>query len=146
MKILVFLLLFIILLLYFPASAKKPAKRKTKRQSLSASASLFFTQYNQFDGADAESYGTALFSYLNQHLVETKRLKDKCKNIPLPKTILNQKYFNPNYELQQTKNWMPPKEHLHVVTWSMYESYRNSLFMSHMLQDDNAMYPPGLKY
>ena len=117
--------------------------RRKRRQSLSAASSLFFTQYNQFDGADAASYGTALFTYLSKHLTETKRMKDQCKNIPLPKTILNQKYFNPYYEIQQNRNWMPPKEHLHVVTWSMYESYRNSLFMSYMLQDDNAKYPPG---
>ena len=136
-----FLIIFLVFVTLFSVVELK--KRRSRRQSLSASSSLFFTQYNQFDGADAESYGTALFTYLSQHLVETKRLKDQCKNIPLPKTILSQKYFNPNYELQQSKIWMPPKEHLHVVTWSMYESYRNSLFMSHMLQDDNAMYPPG---
>jgi hypothetical protein len=139
-----FFVIFIILNLCF-CLITTSKKSRQRRQSLSAASSLFFSNYNQLDGADAESYSTALFTYLSQHLTETKRLQNICKNIPLPKTILNQKYFNPNYELQQTKNWMPPKDHMHVITWSMYESYRNSLFLSYLLQDDNAKFPPGMQ-
>jgi hypothetical protein len=101
--------------------------------------SSFFN--NPYDYADAETYGSTLFSYLYQHLNDVK--KEQCKNIPVPKTVLNKKYFNPAYEFMDYKHWFPPKDHQYVLLWSKYEAYRNSLFLSYMLQDNNAKFPPG---
>jgi len=103
--------------------------------------STFFN--NPYDYADAESYGTNLFTKLLSHMNAIKREKDMCSAIPVPKTVLNQKYFNPGFEFMQYKYWYPPKDHLYVYLWSQYESYRNSLFLSYMLQDDQAKFPPG---
>lgn len=103
--------------------------------------SSFFN--NQFDYADAESYSVNLFTNLLSHMNAIKRDRSKCDNIPVPKTILNKKYFNPEYELVNYKNWFPPKDHLHVIFWSQMEAYRNSLFLSYSLQDENARFPLG---
>lgn len=138
----------VILIIQIVIAKKKRGLFKNKRQSLSSAVSSLFyydtNVYRQLDGADAESYSTSLFNYLMKHLFDVKRQQTQCKNIPLPKTVLNQKYFNPNYELQQAKNWYPPRDHLYVITWAQKESYRNSLFLSYMLQDDNAKFPPGI--
>lgn len=106
--------------------------------------STFFN--NPYDYADAESYGTNLFMKLLAHMNAIKREQFMCSSVPVPKTVLNQKYFNPSFEFMQYKYWYPPKEHLYVYLWAQYESYRNSLFLSYMLQDDNAKFPPGWLY
>jgi hypothetical protein len=98
---------------------------------------------NPYDYADAESYGTNLFIKLYEHMNAVKREQNNCVNIPVPKTVLYQKYFNPSYEFLQYKYWLPPRDHQQVVLWSQYESFRNSLFLSYMLQDNNAQFPPG---
>ena len=98
---------------------------------------------NEYDYADAESYATNLFSKLLAHINAVKREQHMCSAIPVPKTVLNQKYFNPSFELLQYKYWYPPKDHLYIYLWSQMESYRNSIFLSYMLQDDNAKFPPG---
>lgn len=98
---------------------------------------------NPYDYVDAEAYGTNLFSKLIAHMNSVKRDKDKCINIPLPKTILKQKYFNPKYEFENYKFWYPPKDSQYVLLWSQLESYRNSLFLSYMLQNENTQFPPG---
>ena len=100
--------------------------------------------HNPYDYVDAEAYGTNLFFKLLAHMSEVKRDKHKCPNIPVPKTILNQKYFNPKYEFMDYKFWYPPKEHQYVLMWSQNEAYRSSLFLSYMLQNDNAKFPPGI--
>jgi hypothetical protein len=104
-----------------------------------------FSSYfnNEYDYADAQSYGTNLFTKLLAHINAIKREQHMCSAIPVPKTILNQKYFNPSFEFMQYKYWYPPKDHLYVFLWSQFESYRNSIFLSYMLQDDNAKFPPG---
>ena len=104
-----------------------------------------FSSYfnNPYDYADAESYGTNVFNNLIRHMNMIKREKDTCGNIPMPKTVLSQKYFNPMYEFLNHKFWYPPRDHQYVVLWSQLESYRNSLFLSYMLQDENAKFPPG---
>ena len=103
---------------------------------------------NPYDYADSESYATQLFTSLYQHMNTVKRdaATRSCANIPVPKTVLADKYFNPAYELMQHKPWMPPKEHQHVVYWSQLESYRSSLLLSYLLQDDNAKFPPGILF
>jgi hypothetical protein len=103
--------------------------------------SSFFN--NPYDYADAESYGTNLFTSLIKHMNAIKREAHVCKNIPLPKTVLTQKYFNPSYDFMQYKFWYPPRDHQYVILWAQYEAYRNSLFLSYMLQNDNAKFPPG---
>ena len=104
-------------------------------------SSLF---HNTYDYADAESYGTNLFIKLYEHLNDVKRQQNHCRNIPVPKTVLAKKYFNPEYEFEKYKYWYPPREHLHVTLWAQNEAYRNSLFLSYMLQDNNDQFPPGL--
>ena len=108
--------------------------------------SPFSTYFNNpYDYADAESYSTNLFTSLYQHLNAVKReSQQNCKNIPVPKTVLNKKYFNPDYEFLQYKYWYPPKEHQYLMLWAQYESFRNALFLSYMLQDENAKFPPGI--
>lgn len=107
--------------------------------------SPFSSQFNnQFDYADAESYSANMFTNLYQHMNSVKREQNSCRNIPVPKTILNKKYFDPSYELMQHKYWYPPKDHQHVILWSQLESYRSSLFLSYSLQNDNSQFPPGL--
>jgi hypothetical protein len=108
--------------------------------------SPFSTYFNNpYDYADAESYSTSLFTSLYQHMNAIKREGvQNCRVIPVPKTVLNKKYFNPEYEFLQYKYWYPPKEHQYVLLWAQYESYRNALFLSYMLQDDNARFPPGM--
>jgi hypothetical protein len=101
---------------------------------------------NPFDYADAESYGTNLFNLLIRHINEIKRERERCDSIPLPKTILNGKYFNPKYELEKYKFWYPPRDYQQVLVWSQFESYRSSLFLSYMLQNANAKFPPGWLY
>ena len=130
-----FLLCFLALISTNECEANLKKQRKKKQTS------LYF--YNELDNADAESYGTTLFNYLFTHMNEIKIQASTCRNIPLPKTILNKKYFNPNYDLQQFKNWYPPKDHNYIVVWSQYESYRQSMFMSQLLQNENANFPPG---
>lgn len=105
-----------------------------------------FSSYfnNPYDYADAESYGTNLFTKLLEHMNAIKREAHMCSAIPVPKTVLQKKYFDHSYEFMQYRYWYPPKEHLYVYLWSQYESYRNSLFLSYMLQNDNAKFPPGL--
>jgi hypothetical protein len=98
---------------------------------------------NSYDYADAQSYGTNLFFNLLKHINEIKREQTVCKTIPLPKTVLNRKYFNPDYDFMQYKYWYPPKDHQYVVLWAQNEAYRNSLFLSYMLQGNNANFPPG---
>ncbi len=107
-----------------------------------------FSSYfnNPYDYVDAESYSTSLFTTLYQHMNAVKREKHVCKTIPVPKTVLNKKYFNGEYEFLQHKYWFPPKEHQYVMLWAQYESYRNALFLSYMLQGDNARFPPGKSY
>ncbi|CAF0706838.1 unnamed protein product [Brachionus calyciflorus] len=109
--------------------------------------SPFSSEFNNlYDYADAESYSVNLFKNLFEHLNSIKREQNNCKNIPLPKTILKKKYFNPSYELMQYKYWYPPRDHQFILVWSQFESYRNSLFLSYMLQNDNAHFPPGWLY
>ena len=102
--------------------------------------------HNPYDYADAESYSASLFNNLYQHMNAIKREQNMCKTIPVPKTILKQKYFNPEYEFMNYKYWFPPKDHQYVILWAQNEAYRNSLFLSYMLQDDNAKFPPGWLY
>jgi hypothetical protein len=99
---------------------------------------------NPYDYADAESYGANLFTQLYSHLNAVKREQNKCKNIPVPKTVLAKKYFNPPYEFQHYKYWYPPRDHQYVYLWAQNEAYRNSLFLSYWLQDGNALFPPGI--
>ncbi len=99
---------------------------------------------NPYDYVDAEAYGNNLFQKLIAHMNWVKREKDKCVNIPLPKTMLKRKYFNPKYEFENYKFWYPPKENQYVLLWSQLESYRNSLFLSYMLQNENTQFPPGM--
>ena len=101
-------------------------------------SSLF---YNQYDYDDADSYGTNLFTKLMVHLSAVKR--ENCSSVPVPKSVLKQKYFNPAYELMHYKYWYPPKENQYIMLWSQNEAYRSSLFLSYMLQNDNAKFPPG---
>lgn len=101
---------------------------------------------NDYDYADAQSYGTNLFYNLLNHMNNIKRQQYMCKNIPVPKTVLKKKYFNPAYELLTYKYWYPPKDHQYVVVWAQFEAYRNSLFLSYMLQGNNANFPPGWLY
>ena len=101
---------------------------------------------NPYDYADAESYGASLFTNLYSHLNAIKRDQNKCKNIPVPKTELAKKYFNPTYEFQHYKYWYPPREHQYVYLWAQNEAYRSSLLLSYWLQDDNALFPPGWLY
>jgi hypothetical protein len=101
---------------------------------------------NDYDYADAQSYSTNLFYNLLRHMNAVKREAHMCKNIPVPKTVLNQKYFNPSYEFMQYKYWYPPKDHQYVILWAQNEVYRNSLFLSYMLQGNNANFPPGWMY
>lgn len=103
-------------------------------------SSLF---YNAYDYADAESYGTNLFIQLYEHMNEIKRQQDQCGNIPVPKTVLTKKYFNPEYQFETYKYWYPPRDYLNVILWAQNEAFRNSLFLSYMLQDNNAEFPPG---
>lgn len=107
---------------------------------ISPFSSLF---HNPYDYADAESYGTNLFIKLYEHMNDVKRQADNCRNIPVPKTVLHKKYFNPEYEFERYKYWYPPREHLHVTLWAQNEAYRNSLFLSYMLQGNNDQFPPG---
>ena len=104
-----------------------------------------FSSYfnNPYNYADAESYSASLFTNLYSHLNAVKREQNKCKNIPVPKTVLTKKYFNPEYEFQHYKYWYPPRENQIVYFWAQNEAYRNSLFLSYWLQDDNALFPPG---
>lgn len=104
-----------------------------------------FSSYfnNPYDYVDAEAYGTNLFDKLLRHLNDVKRQKDRCANIPLPKTVLKEKYFNPKHELMDYKFWYPPKENQYVMVWSQIESHRNSMFLSYMLQNENVQFPPG---
>ncbi|RNA19977.1 hypothetical protein BpHYR1_051518 [Brachionus plicatilis] len=109
--------------------------------------SPFSSQFNNlYDYADAESYGANLFKNLYEHLNTIKHEQNNCNNIPLPKTVLKQKYFNPSYELRKYKYWYPPKDHQYIFVWSQFEVFRNSLFLSFMLQNDNAHFPPGWLY
>ena len=98
---------------------------------------------NPYDYADAESYGTNLFIKLYEHMNDIKRQQNNCRNIPVPKTVLQKKYFNPEYEFERYKYWYPPREHLYVILWAQNEAFRNSLFISYMLQENNAQFPPG---
>ena len=120
--------------------------------ALENSASIRYNQLSPYspqfvsvyDYADAESYASDLFINLIEHMNKVKNEKDKCSNIPLPKTVLTQRYFNPTYEFLRYKPWFPPKDHQHVVFWSQKESYRSSLFLSYLLQYENGKFPPGL--
>ena len=107
-----------------------------------------FSSYfnNPYDYVDAEAYGANLFGKLIAHMNSVKREKDKCANIPFPKTVLKHKYFNPKEEFKSYKFWFPPKEHQYVLFWSQTESFRNSMFLSYMLQGDNTQFPPGWLY
>ena len=131
-------LVFITVSYSLPSNLRDPKPANPLRN---APFSTFFN--NPYDYADAESYGTNLFNSLLKHMNEVKRLRETCPNIPLPKTVLAKKYFNPAYDFMQYKFWYPPKDFQHVVLWSQYEAYRGSLFMSYMLQDENAKFPPG---
>ena len=116
----------------------------TQRQEALRSSPFSSYFNNPYDYADAESYGTNVFNNLIRHMNAIKREKRTCGNIPMPKTVLAQKYFNPMYEFLNYKFWYPPRDHQYVVLWSQLESYRSSLFLSYMLQDENAKFPPGL--
>jgi hypothetical protein len=111
--------------------------KKIKRQR----AFSYFS--NVIDSADAESYGTTLFDYLNKYLVDIKQQQQRCNQIPLPKTVLNQRYFNPMFNLRMYKYWYPPKDYQYLIVWSQLESYRNAMLLSYLLQNENAKFPPG---
>lgn len=132
--------LLFLFLFFITSNVNCAGKAKNKRKN--RQTSLYF--YNELDNADAESYGATLFNYLFTHMNEIKIQAERCRSIPLPKTILNKKYFNPNYDLQQFKYWYPPKDHNYIVVWSQYESYRQAMFMSQLLQNENANFPPGI--
>ncbi len=116
--------------------------------SLDASRYSPFTNYfnNPYDYADAEAYGFNLFSKLIAHMNNIKREKDKCPSIPIPKTVLKHNYFNPAYEFEAYKFWYPPRDSQYMLLWTQLESYRSSLFMSYMLQNENLQFPPGWLY
>ncbi len=101
---------------------------------------------NPYDYVDAEAYGTNLFTKLIAHLNDVKREKDRCASIPVPKTVLKQNYFNPSYEFEAYKFWYPPRDSQYMLLWTQLESYRSSLFMSYMLQNENTQFPPGWLY
>jgi hypothetical protein len=127
----------VVILLALVIDVLSSKKVRSKRQR----AFSYFS--NVIDSADAESYGTTLFDYLNKYLVDIKQQQARCNQIPLPKTVLSQKYFNPMFNLRMYKYWFPPKDYQYLVVWSQLESYRNAMLLSYLLQNENAKFPPG---